>query len=193
MKAQHKLQGERIHALGISFNSVALGIDMPRSSMNHYFQRGRVADKHRDLPERIERYLKTKTAETARGKTVRGPSLRGKFSQLATTMDYISTETGVDRSDVVRGIREGVWPDEVTRDCVTDWIKEAIEQTEGKRMITKISLPEEVVEHFGLDRDPFTNEMESVEDIFDTKQLQRAEKKILIALPARSSLSPPAR
>ena len=49
-------------------------------------------------------------------------------------------------------------------------------------MLTKVSLSEEVLEFFSLKRDPFTNEMESQEDILDTKELARAEKKILNAV-----------
>jgi MSHA biogenesis protein MshM len=182
LNARHKEQGERIHRLGISFNSVAKDLKMPRASNNFYFSRGTLAPKHAGYPDRIDRYIKMKEAELARGKTIAGPNLRGYFIKLGVTYDYIATETGVNRADVNRGILNGIWPDEATRDCVTSWIKEALEQSEGRKMITKISLPEEVVEYFGLERDPFTNEMGDLDDIYETKQLNGAEKKAMVAV-----------
>lgn len=50
------------------------------------------------------------------------------------------------------------------------------------RMLTKIGLPEETIKHFGLTYDPFTNEMSSIEDIFDLTDAKRAEKKIMTAV-----------
>jgi type II secretory pathway predicted ATPase ExeA len=49
-------------------------------------------------------------------------------------------------------------------------------------VLTKISLPDDVLDFWGLDRDPFTNEMETSEDIFDMKELAKAEKKIMVAV-----------
>ncbi len=177
-----KDQGDQLHALGISYNTAAKDLGMARSTMNFYFSKGRLAPKHADLPDRIDRLIAMKQAELKRGNAVRGPTLRGAFSQLGTTMDYISDQTGVKRADVVRGVREGIWPDEATRDCVANWIDQAVKTKEGKKMITKISLSEEVLAHYGLDRDPFTNEMESADDIFDTKEMAKAEKKIVLAV-----------
>jgi type II secretory pathway predicted ATPase ExeA len=51
-----------------------------------------------------------------------------------------------------------------------------------KKMLTKISLPDEVIESFHLSRDPFTNEMAEHDDIMDTRELARAEKKIMTAV-----------
>lgn len=50
------------------------------------------------------------------------------------------------------------------------------------RMLTKLSLPPEVCHHFGLTRDPFTSEIDGVEDIYESRALKRAENKILAAI-----------
>lgn len=49
-------------------------------------------------------------------------------------------------------------------------------------MLTKLSLPSEVYKHFGLSRDPFTAELDSVEDIYESRALKRAERKTLDAI-----------
>jgi len=177
-------QGERIHKLGISHRAAAREIGLPESSFSAYMNRGQVAAKWRDgdVLDRIDRYIKIKEAEAARGTLVKSAPLRGKFMLLGVTMEYIADKTGVDCPTVHRGIWSGVWPDEMTRDCITKWIEKALTETEGRKMITKISLSDEVLEHYGLDRDPFTNEMESADDIFDTKEMGRAEKKIMVAV-----------
>lgn len=182
MKARHKEQGERLHALGISFNSAASDIGIPRSTMNGYFSQGHIPPRRTDMPDKIDRYIKIKEAENRRGRIIRAAPLSGKFRQLGVSLDYIAADTGLARFAVQRGIYHGIWPDETTRARISEWIDRAIETMEGKRMITKITLPDEVQEYWGLDRDPFTNEMENAEDIFDARELARAEKKVMIAV-----------
>ncbi len=179
----HSFQAGRLRALGISHRAAARDLGAPASTFSAYMLTGVLPDRLKnDFAERVDRYIKMKSAQVGHGNEIRGPSLRGHFGQLCMSLNEIAEKTGVDRVILTRGIYRGLWPDETTQKQISTWMERELDLEREDRVLTKISLSEEVLDHFGLKRDPFTNEMGEAEDIFDTKELRDAEKVIMRAV-----------
>lgn len=84
-------------------------------------------------------------------------------------------------SDAYRILNTGEWPNQETVDRFRKWVQEQKERRK-KKMITKVILEDEVIEYFGLKTNPFPHELKSVEDIISLKDLELAEKKIMLTI-----------
>lgn len=145
------------------------------------FLRGQRNLGRRSNPEPILRaYIESKKPSLA---VASQPLAKKLFGLGLTVKDAVAGLAGlkISKGDLYRYLSQGRWPNQETLDTFRKWLDDQKERRK-KKMLTKISLTEEVLDHFGLKRDPFTNEMESAEDIFDMRELSRAEKKILVAV-----------
>lgn len=112
---------------------------------------------------------------------VKSEPLMRKMFRLGLGLDEAAKAMGLSVADLSSYAGSGLWPNKDLIERFKKWLEE--QKAKGrKKMITKMSLNNEAIEHFGLDRDPFTNEMEGLEDILDTRELAKAEKKMLLAL-----------
>ena len=181
---KHERLAVRLRELGISHRAAARDLGVAASTFGFYVKDGRLTAtlEGSDFVARLERYIAIKEKEIPREKEVKAEPMRGKFSQLGMTLDELARTTGVSRPVLTRGIYRGLWPDEPTFRSVTAWLEREIQQEGDKKMLTKISLPQEVQDHFALKNDPFTNEMEDTDDILDTKENSKAERKIMNAV-----------
>lgn len=181
---KHERLAVRLRELGISHRAAARDLGVAASTFGFYVKDGRLTAtlEGSDFVARLERYIAIKEKEIPREKEVKAEPMRGKFSQLGMTLDELARTTGVSRPVLTRGIYRGLWPDEPTFRSVTAWMERELQQEGDKKMLTKISLPQEVQDHFALKNDPFTNEMEDTDDILDTKENSKAERKIMNAV-----------
>jgi type II secretory pathway predicted ATPase ExeA len=108
------------------------------------------------------------------------PMIKKMFG-MGLGLDEAAKAMGLSAGDLSSYAASGLWPNREMVERFKKWLDEQKEKGR-KKMITKMSLNAEAIEHFGLDRDPFTNEMEALEDILDTRELARAEKKMMLAL-----------
>lgn len=166
---------KRFLALKISWAQAASEIGMAKSTL-HAFLKGRKVT-HNHAPA-VSAWIKSKQQERTTIKTK--PMLRSLFA-LGLGVHEAADAMRLPRSESYRILNTGEWPDEKTLKHFQLWLTNQKEKG-GKKMLTKISLPEEALEHWGLRRDPFTNEMEASEDILDLKDLRAAERKILNAV-----------
>ena len=183
----HKRQAARLSRLGISQRTLEGVLNVAHASIGRYLTTGQLSRQMAasEFPGRLGRYIKRRETEMKRGiqrEPVRVMPMSGRFGKLQMKLHQVAKITGIDRDVLSRGIFGGVWPDEAMRTTVEQWIDKTIDEQEGKIMITKVTLPEETLGYWGLKRDPFTNEMEGGDDIFDSKELGRAEKKIMTAI-----------
>jgi len=162
--------------LGISYRIGAEETGIPRSVL-YGFLHGQKKLGQRSNPEPIIRaYLESKRPALV----VETPPMAKELFGLGLTVKQAAEALKLPKGDLYRYLAQGKWPNQQTVDAFRVWLDQSKERGK-KKMLTKISLTEEVLYNFGLKRDPFTNEMESTEDIFDMRELARAEKKILIA------------
>ena len=167
-------------ALGISYRIGAEETGIPRSVL-HGFLHGDKRLGQRSNPEPVIRaYLESKKPSLE----VTSEPLAKKLFGLGLTVKDAAAgmhPLKISKGDLYRYLALGKWPNQATVDVFRKWLEKERDRRKIK-MLTKVTLHEEELKHYGLKRDPFTNEMESEEDILDTKDLQRAEKKILTAI-----------
>jgi type II secretory pathway predicted ATPase ExeA len=161
---------------GVSYAVAARDLGLSKSSL-HRLLHGETGPNQKQVIPRIERWLKERQ-KTAVYKTA--PMWR-YLAYRNITVAEAARALGVEASQAERMIASGEWDSEDRYRKFQSFL-EIKKYGEAKKMLTKISLPDEVLAHFQLKRDPFTNEMEGGEDIFDTRELSRAEKKILNAV-----------
>lgn len=172
---QHAAQ---LRGLGLSHRRAALDLGVASSVLSRYLLDGRITPSlGGDFAERLHKYLKAKAAAGA--STVEAVPMVGTFYQLGMSLVKMADKTGVDHVTLRRGIYDGRWPDEATKNKIQQWIKRELDlKTEGV-MLTKRSLPADVIEFFGLKRDPFNMEMSRADAVFDAREIARAEKAVM--------------
>jgi type II secretory pathway predicted ATPase ExeA len=100
--------------------------------------------------------------------------------RLEMPLQDVADAVGLDYATLRAGIYTGRWKDAAKKAHVSNFIRKGIEAREGKTMLVKVTPSEEVLQFFNLKRDAF-GEAESYEDLFETKALAAAERKILAA------------
>ncbi|MBI4528189.1 MAG: AAA family ATPase [Deltaproteobacteria bacterium] len=168
---------------GFSYTLAAQEMNVPRSTLYSFVTRGVVplGARYRDLEDRFDGWFKRAKAAAEKGR-VESDSLSSKIRRHGIKEAYLAEVAGLSPYELWYGLHMGIWPNPAAKKAVEKTIAMIIEKQEGKKMITKVSLSEEDLVYWGLKRDPFTNEMESADDIFDTKEMGRAEKKIMSAV-----------
>jgi type II secretory pathway predicted ATPase ExeA/predicted transcriptional regulator len=172
---------EQFEKLGLSYAEAAREMKVPTSTLYFFVVKGiipRMA-RYADLPKHFNEWLEN--AKKAKGQVQAEPLARIAFRRGIKEKE-LATLSGVDPSVLWHGLHAGVWPNIKTKRKVEKTIEEIAAKREEAKMLTKTSLPEEVLDYWSLKRDPFTNEMEGTDDIFESKELSRAEKKIMNAV-----------
>lgn len=167
---------EQFEATGVSYTVAAREMGLARATLHGVLHSPEKFKAERTLP-----LLKTWLKERATKASFVSPRLMHSFARHHVSVLDAATELKMDSVKLLSSLSSGRWESEDNYRRVTDYL-ERLKERGKRKMLTKISLPEEVLDHFGLKRDPFTNEMESGEDILDTKELGRAEKKIMNAV-----------
>lgn len=172
----HRKQAENLKRLGISHRAAANDLHVPRSSFSRYLLAGTLPTslKARDLPARLELYIKKRSGQVNGRGVYRAAPMRGKFSQLGLSLEQIAEAIGVDRMVLKRGIYAGCWVDEKTKTSIENWIDRRIDLGEGK-MINPVSLTQESLDFFHLKFDPW-GEITNPGDILVTKEVSHALK-----------------
>ena len=164
-------------ALGISYRIGAEEMGVPASVL-HGFLHGLKRLGQRSNPEPVIRaYLESKKPDLR----VESKPMLNKLFGLGLQIKDAADALKISKGDLYRYLTLGRWPNQETVDRFEKYL-ETEKERRRKKMLTKMALGEEHFKHFGLDRDPFTNEMESSEDILDLREISRAEKKILTAV-----------
>lgn len=182
MKA-HQAQAQRLSKLGISHRAAAADLNTPKSLVSRYLKDGERTQKmiETGFVNQLNKYIEAKAAAGKRTSEYKTGSIAGKFSQLGLSLSQMAELAGADYLTLKRGIYEGRWTDEATCKNISTWIDRRLESRKEKSMLTKVSLREEVLDFFSLKRDPFTNEMEVEDDVFETREMARVEKGIMQA------------
>ena len=165
---------EQFTGAGVSYTIAAKDMGIARSTLHSVL--------HADHPpaKNIKIVKQWLAARAARAFYKTGAQLRLLTSQGLSVSDAAGA-LGVAAVELQKSLESGEWSSEAEFRKFQQFIENKKEGGK-KTMLTKISLPEEVLEFFHLERDPFTNEMAAQDDILDTKELGRAEKKILNAI-----------
>jgi type II secretory pathway predicted ATPase ExeA len=175
-------QAKDLAKLEISMRTGALELKVSPAALNVYLKRGEMtrsmaAEK---FPARLARYIDMKIAQAKKTPSAAyGAPLRGRFGFLRMTLNEAAPQMGLPRHVLALGINKGIWPDETTRAQAIDWMDQRIALQEEKVVITKMLLPEEVVKYFGLKTDPFFDDIKTVKDIYEVKDLVAAEKLMM--------------
>jgi type II secretory pathway predicted ATPase ExeA len=176
MKKDARSLLDEFEATGISYSVVARDMGVPRSTLHGALHGAKNLNHKRVIPI-IKLWLKNRRAKDVYKTAPMWRYLGPRNISLAEAARALGVETPA----AERMIASGEWDSEERYKKFQNFLDEK-KYGRAKKMLTKISLPEEVIEHFHLSRDPFTNEMESTDDIMDTKELARAEKKIMNAI-----------
>lgn len=162
----------RFTAAGVSYTVAARDMGIARSSLHRALHRG---------DPKTETVIKQWLAARRARSFYRTGRQMGLLQKNGITIAEAAAGLGVGAVELGQKLSSGEWNDEAEFRRFQKWIEDKKEGGK-KKMLTKITLPEEVLEFFALKRDPFSNEMEGQDDILDTKELGRAEKKILNAV-----------
>jgi type II secretory pathway predicted ATPase ExeA len=166
----------QFEATAVSYAAAAAEMNLPRSTLHMALHgRGQVNLK-RVLP-----IVKTWLAGRRKQKFFKTAAMMKLVSRRGIALGEAAAATGIAADKLQKSLLAGEWESEAEYKKFQAFIDEK-KYGEAKKMLTKISLPEDVLDYFGLKRDPFTNEMETGEDILDTKEMSRAEKKIVNAV-----------
>lgn len=159
---------------GVSYTVVAKDMGLARSTLHKTLRRNDPLAANTRI---VKQWLATRRARSFY-KTGRQ---MGLLQKNGFTTAECAGALGVAAVELQKSLESGEWKDEAEFRRFQKYIDDRKEGGK-KKMLTKITLPEEVLEYFHLARDPFSNEMEGQDDILDTKELGRAEKKILNAV-----------
>jgi type II secretory pathway predicted ATPase ExeA len=172
---------EAFEKTGLSYAIAAEEINVPRGTLYEFVVNGIVPRmaRYANLPKRFDDWLES--AKKTRGRVKDAPLARVAFRRGIKEKE-LADLSGINSRVLWHGLHTGVWPDLKTKKAAENTIQTIVDRREEKKMITKVSLSEEVLEHWALTRDPFTNEMEESDDILETRDLARAEKKIIVAV-----------
>lgn len=182
--SNHKQQAEMLNKLGISHRAAARDLAVASSVLSRYLLGGKVTRQlGGGFVARVDEYLDKKAASGA-AKFQALPMI-GRFSQAAMSLAKVSEATGVDYATLKNGIYFGAWPDESIHTCIAEWIDRELSLREGKKMLTQIFLPEEVLNHWSMKFDPFSSEMRGPEDTLRTKELEK-----IVALMVKIAYKP---
>ncbi|HWP58989.1 MAG TPA: AAA family ATPase [Candidatus Acidoferrales bacterium] len=100
-----------------------------------------------------------------------------RLAGLGITFATAAEALGIRPSILYRALHQGEWPNRETLQQFENYLK-LQKELRRKKMITKKSLTDEVLQNFGLKRDPFTDEIASEEDLKETKQTRQALAKM---------------
>jgi type II secretory pathway predicted ATPase ExeA len=170
-------------AAGVSYSVAVKDLGIPRSSL-HAALHGEETPRVKRIVPLIRLWLKQRGAQKAIFKTASmSRFLLTRNASIAEAAKAMSVAGAKNLSplEAERMIRSGEWDSEERFKKFEAFLEEK-KYGGQKKMLTKISLPDEVIESFHLSRDPFTNEMAEHDDIMDTRELARAEKKIMTAV-----------
>ena len=163
-------------ALNVSYTVAAAELKLPRATI-HAALHGTPGKAHVHVPA-IREWLRKRSARTVGYRT--RPMMRMLLS-TGLSVQVAAARLGMEHSDLHDCLISGNWESVAVFRRVEELILDEKEKG-GAKVLTKISLSEEVLEHFGLKRDPFTNEMDDDGDIVDTKESAKAERKIKTAI-----------
>lgn len=161
--------------LGLSFGVVAIGTGLARSSIHRIAKDWRANQTQAKIVESFLQQQEQSGAEVVK------KDLRARFFPAGGNVAVAASTLREPLDDLIKGINLGAWRDQELLEKVEEYIAE-LQEAKKKKMITKISVPEEILDHYGLRRDPFTNEMDDDSDILDTRYFKEAEKKIMNAI-----------
>ena len=170
---------EQFECAGISYSVAAKEMGLPRSTL-HMALHG---DEHinRQKWAEVSAQVKAWLAKRQGRKIFKTQSMSRYLAVRNIPVSAAALALGLDEAEAYRMIYSGEWDSEDRYKKFHSFLDDK-KYGEAKKMLTKISLDDDVLAHFGLKRDPFTNEMESGDDIMDTKEMSRAEKKIMNAV-----------
>lgn len=163
-------------ALNVSYTVAAAELKLPRATV-HAALHGTAGNAARHLPA-IRAWLR---ARSARAVGYQSRPMMRLLVSTGLTVQVAAARLGMEHMDLHNSLISGNWESIGAFRKVENLILDE-KQRGGAKVLTKISLSEEVLEHFGLKRDPFTNEMEDDSDIVDTKESAKAERKIKTAI-----------
>lgn len=163
---------------GVSYRVAAREMGISRTVLHEFLHGRRPAEKKNPEPA-IRAWVEAKKRQGAAAiKTA------PRFKQLAglgLTFAACAEALGIRPSVLYRALHQGEWPNRATLEQFETYVKQQKDLRRTK-MITKKSLTEEIVRERGLDRDPFTDEIVSEEDLKDTKQSRQALAKMQSAV-----------
>src|SRR5687768_13984546 len=107
----------QLRGLGLSHRRAALDLGVASSVFSRFLLDGKITPSlGGDFAERLREYLKAKAAAGAA--TVEAAPMVGTFYQLGMSLVKMADKTGVDHVALRRGIYDGRWPDEATKNKV---------------------------------------------------------------------------
>lgn len=171
---------------GGSIRTVARIIGVPPSTMHGYLRTGEIPRSYPDLEQRLADY---------ESRRVPGHHLSFDVEKLGESGPVLARQLGVSHGALVDYFITGVVPGDardlpqridryVAAKSTPKPVAVAAPRQPKKDtdMLTKILLPQEVLDHWKLSRDPFTNEVLEIDDICDLGELKKAERKIMNAI-----------
>lgn len=164
-------------ALNVSYSVAAAETKIPAASI-HGLLHGRTDRKSDQRLETLRQWMDERRKRRA-GYTTR-PMSRA-LANNGVSIESAALRLNMDVVALRDALQTGQWDSIATYRKFETLLGDEKERG-GAKVLTKISLGEEVLEHFGLKRDPFTNEMDDDSDIVDTKESAKAERKIKTAI-----------
>lgn len=171
---------------GGSVRTVARNIGVPASTLHGYLRSGEAPRSFPDLDARLADYQR---------RVIPGHHLAFDVIKFGESVMVVARQLGVSHGALLDYLTCGVVPHEA-RDLPARIDRYVAAKTNPQPvapqaprtlkkdtdMLTKVALTQEVLDHWKLSRDPFTNEVLNVEDICDLGELRKAERKILNAV-----------
>lgn len=168
----------RFDALGISYQRAAAEMGVSKSQL-HKFLNGKGHPVRTDMAAVLTAWIESKE-KLLKVSVESAPMLRKLFGS-GLSVPEASAALRIPEADLNQYLNRGRWPDRETLDRFLKWLQD--ERERGKQnMITKKSLGEEAREFFKLERDPFTDEISSEEDLKETRQMRQALAKMQSAI-----------
>lgn len=167
---------EQFNAAAVSLAVAARDMGIPKTSLHAALHGGTEANR-----KRVEPLIRQWLAARKHATTFKTERQTRTLTAQGATVAEAAEAIALDAAAAARMITSGEWDTEERYQRFKKFIDEK-KYGGTRKMLTKISLSEEVIDYFSLKRDPFTGEMAEHEDIMDTKEMSRAEKKIMNAV-----------